>query len=256
MQSSPIPADIAAVAEVLLRAKALTVSTGAGMSADSGVATFRGADGIWEKFNPSELATPHAFARDPQRVWEWYRERRKQLLTVAPHAGHLILAQWESLWPDFTLITQNVDGLHSRAGSTRVIELHGRLDVARCTACSHSIRGLNDLGEDPRCPTCAARVRPGVVWFGEPLPEGVIDRAAEAVDRCEVLLVIGTSGVVEPAASLVRIAREAGARVVELNPQPSEISALADFTLRHGSRDGLSALDQALSGLRGREIPR
>lgn len=214
------------------------------MSAESGVATFRDRDGLWSKFNPAELATPEAFARAPQRVWEWYRARREQLRTIRPHIGHTLLAAWERR-VELTLVTQNVDGLHHRAGSTRVIELHGRLDVARCTACPVQVQGLDDLGPDPRCGACAERLRPGVVWFGEMLPPGAIEAAFAAATACDVLLVIGTSGVVQPAASLAQAAREAGARVIEINPTSTELSHVAHVCLRAPCGAALAALDAA-----------
>lgn len=236
---------IARAADLLRRAKRVAVSTGAGMSAEAGIATFRDRDGQWSKFNPEELATPQAFARQPQRVWEWYRARRAQLATVEPHTGHRVLARWERSFHALDLITQNVDGLHERAGSTRVIELHGRLDVACCVACAQRVCGLEDLGPDPHC-GCGARLRPGVVWFGESLPPGAWEAAQDAAERCEVMMVIGTSGVVQPAASLAQIARIHGARVIEINPQPTPISSLADVRLAGTCAGLLSALDAAL----------
>lgn len=253
MTSNLYPEDVRVAARMLRDARAVAVSTGAGMSAESGLATFRDADGVWSKFNPSELATPHAFARNPTKVWEWYRLRRQNLASVTPHAGHEVLARWERRYADFTLITQNVDGLHERAGSKRLIELHGRLDQARCVQCGYTIQGLDDLGPDPCCPACYERMRPGVVWFGEPLPEGAFEKAATAANRCDLFLVIGTSGVVEPAASLARIAREGGAAIIEINPNRTEITSLADLVFRVGSRDTLTAIDLELQQLTSRK---
>jgi len=219
------------------------------MSAESGLSTFRDPQtGIWSKFRPEELATPEAFARDPKKVWAWYRERRQQLARVEPHEGHRVLAAWEQRVRDLTLVTQNVDGLHRRAGSQNVIELHGRLDVARCTACAHEHRGLDDLGPDPRCPKCNARLRPGVVWFGEMLPPGAIERAFDAAAHCEAFVVIGTSGVVQPAASLADAAKSAKAAVIEINPQATPLSHLADVCLRSGCREALTAIEAAWTG--------
>lgn len=243
------PEDAGAIqraAEILRTAKHVCVSTGAGMSAESGVATFRDRDGLWSKFNPAELATPEAFRRDPGRVWEWYRARRAQLRTVEPHEGHRVLARWAARFDRFTLITQNVDGLHERAGSSNVIELHGRLDRAPCTACDYAATGLDDLGEDPRCPKCNARLRPGVVWFGEALPPGAIDAAFEAAEHSGVLLVIGTSGVVQPAASLAGAARDHGAAVIEINPGETELSQLARVCIRSACGEALRAIDRAI----------
>ncbi len=238
-------AAIRQAAEYLLSAQRVCVSSGAGMSAESGVPTFRDDSGYWSKFNPAELATPEAFAHDPQKVWAWYRERREALARIEPHEGHRILAEWESRVPEMVVVTQNVDGLHHLAGSNNIIELHGRLDVVRCTACPYSIQGLDDLGPDPRCPDCGQRLRPGVVWFGEMLPSGALEAAFAAARHCDVLLVIGTSGVVQPAASLADVAKSAGARMIEINPNATPLSAYADVCLRAGCRDALKAIDQA-----------
>lgn len=227
------------------------------MSAESGVPTFRDESGLWQNFRPEELATPQAFARDPLYVWSWYRWRRSKLATVRPHEGHYVLARWEARGRAdggrtpgglrVELITQNVDGLHHAAGSQNVLELHGRLDAARCTACVYQIHGLHDLGEDPRCPDCGARLRPGVVWFGESLPPGAIERAFALARDADVFVVIGTSGVVQPAASLADAAQDAGARVIEINPGRTPVSAIADLHLASGCRDTLTALDSSWS---------
>lgn len=230
------------------------------MSAESGVATFRDAQGLWSRFNPAELATPEAFVCDPLKVWSWYRWRRSELAKRQPHEGHYVLARWEAQSgmeqeaqtsprpAAMTIITQNVDGLHHRAGSRNVIELHGRLDAARCTACPHHELGLRDLGEDPRCPACDRRLRPGVVWFGEPLTPGAFEAARTAVDACDVALVIGTSGVVQPAASLADRAKAGGAMLIEINPEPTPISEIADVCIRRRCGAALTAIDAALSG--------
>ena len=240
------------VAGWLAAAERICVSTGAGMSAESGVPTFRDPQtGLWSKFNPQELATPEAFARDPRRVWAWYRQRRAALKQVEPHEGHRVLARWEQRKSGLTIITQNVDGLHHRAGSRRVIELHGRLDIARCTACDYQQQDLEDLGPEPHCPECGAWLRPGVVWFGEMLPPGALERAFELARSCELMLVIGTSGVVQPAASLAEIAASCGARVVEINPERTPISEIADVHLRSGCRAALVAIDAAWQRLAG-----
>lgn len=241
--SSPL-AHASTAAAWLAASRALCVSTGAGMSAESGLATFRDADGLWSKFNPAELATPEAFQRNPRKVWEWYRLRRARLAQIEPHDGHRLLAAWEARLPDFTLVTQNIDGLHHRAGSRHVLELHGRLDVARCVACPFQRVGLDDLGEDPRCPECGQRIRPGVVWFGEALPQSQLAAAFDAAQRCDVMLVIGTSGVVQPAASLVDVAAEHGARLIEINPQRSAFSRCADAFLQCTALHGLRELER------------
>lgn len=240
------PKAIEQAAALLATARSVCVSTGAGMSRESGLDTFRDdRTGLWSRFNPQELATPEAFRRNPQKVWEWYRWRRRELTRVEPHAGHRTLAEWEQRVPDFVLVTQNIDGLHHRAGSRNVIELHGRLDVVRCTYCDYYVQTLDDLGPDPACPVCMKRLRPGVVWFGEALPPGALESAFEAAERCNVFLVIGTSGVVQPAASLADTAKLAGAAVVEVNPSTTELSHLADVIIRAGCRDALTAIDAA-----------
>lgn len=238
--------SIRAAADLLRGAPHVCISTGAGMSAESGVPTFRDADGYWSKFNPAELATPEAFRRDPTRVWEWYRARRAHLKSTEPHEGHRVLAGWATMFSKLTLITQNVDGLHERAGSSSVIELHGRLDVVRCSACTHRVQHLDDLGPDPHCERCGQRMRPGVVWFGENLPTEAIEAAFEAANACDVFIVIGTSGVVQPAASLAEAARAGGAKIVEINPGPTPISSFADITIRAGCRDSLLAMHTTL----------
>lgn len=240
------PGAIERAADLLRRAASVCVSTGAGMSAESGLSTFRDPQtGIWSRFKPEELATPEAFERNPARVWEWYRWRRQLLAGVQPHAGHRVLAEWEERAIDFVVVTQNVDGLHHRAGSRRVLELHGRLDAARCTRCPYRVTGLDDLGPDPRCPDCGARVRPGVVWFGELLPADALREAQAAAARCDVFLVIGTSGVVQPAASLAELAHGSRAQVIEINPNETEQSHLADVRLRGACGEVLTRIDEA-----------
>lgn len=232
-------------ATLLNRAGSVCVSTGAGMSVESGMPTFRDDQtGLWSKFDPEELATPDAFRRDPLKVWAWYRWRRAELAKVEPHEGHRLLAAWEERVPEFTLVTQNIDGLHHRAGSQHVVELHGRLDVARCTYCDYQVQSLDDLGEDPGCPVCTKRLRPAVVWFNEPLPAAALGAAFEAARRCDALVLIGTSGVVQPAASLAQVAKSYGAAVIEVNPNATELSHLADVTVRTGCREALIAIDE------------
>lgn len=236
-------------ARLIAAARALCVSTGAGMSVESGLDTFRGDDGLWSKVRIEEMATPEAFRRDPVKVWAWYRWRRQKLAQIEPHDGHRVLARWEARLPRVTVVTQNIDGLHHRAGSKNVFELHGRLDVARCTYCDYSVQTLDDLGEEPGCPVCMKRLRPAVVWFGEALPEDQLAGAFYAAQSCDVFLVIGTSGVVQPAASLADLARHSGARVIEINPNASELSHLADVCVRDGCRAALVAIDAEVRGL-------
>jgi NAD-dependent deacetylase len=219
------------------------------MSVESGLLTFRGPDGLWSNFRPEALATPQAFDHDPVTVWAWYRWRRSELAKRQPHEGHRVLAAWEARGVNLTIVTQNVDGLHHRAGSKNIIELHGRLDAARCTRCEHRELGLHDLGPDPHCPRCGSRLRPGVVWFGEILPPGAFEAAYFAAQQSDAFLVIGTSGIVQPAASLAETAQSAGGAVIEINPNPTPVSEIADVVIRSGCRDALVAIDSAWSGV-------
>jgi NAD-dependent deacetylase len=216
---------------LILSARSVAVLTGAGISAESGVPTFRGAAGLWKQFRPEDLATPEAFARDPKFVWEWYAWRREILSRVKPNAGHGALAALEQRMPKATIITQNVDGLHQLGGSKRVLEVHGSIWNLRCTVCGHEwVDRTVPLVLPPSC-GCGGLARPGVVWFGESLPCEVWAAAENAVLRCDVLLVVGTSALVYPAAGLVPRARSAGASVIEVNLEATPISAGVDYTL-------------------------
>ena len=214
----------------LATARTIAVLTGAGISADSGVPTFRGVDGLWRTHRAEELATPEAFARDPRLVWEWYDWRRGLIASKQPNAAHHALAALEQRGDGVTLITQNVDGLHGLAGSRRLFELHGNIWTVRCTVCgarSTDRRVPLPLSPQlPACPSCGGLLRPHIVWFGEALEESILDAAIAAAAAAEVFVVIGTSGVVQPAASLASMAREAGAWVVEVNPECSENPAI------------------------------
>lgn len=238
------PALIAA----LRRAQRVAVLTGAGISAESGVPTFRDAQtGMWANFKPEELATPAAFRRDPKMVWEWYAWRRQRVAEVQPNPGHLALVEMERHAPRLTLITQNVDGLHQRAGSRNVIELHGNLARAKCFEEDVVVAGWSDTGQaPPRCPRCGGMLRPDVVWFGEVLPEAALRAAIQASRECNVFLCIGTSAVVHPAAALPGEARAHGATVVEINPADTPVTDLADFVLRGPSGQLLPALVRAV----------
>jgi len=213
----------------LAEAERVAVLTGAGISHESGIPVFRGPGGLWRQYRPEELATPEAFARDPRLVWEWYDWRRSAVAEAKPNPGHQALVELERRTPDFTLITQNVDGLHDRAGSCRVLKLHGGLWTVRCVGCAaETINRAVPLPElPPRC-ACGGLLRPGVVWFGEALPVDVLQQAMLAAERAQVFLVVGTSAVVQPAASLPLLARRAGARVVEVNAESTPLSPLVD----------------------------
>lgn len=233
------------VRERLRKACRVAVLTGAGISAESGIPTFRGAGGLWRNFRAEDLATPGAFRRDPQTVWEWYDWRRSLIAQAEPNAGHGALAAFEKKVPHFALITQNVDGLHARAGSVNILALHGDIWTLRCTQCGRTWRDerlkLHPL--PPLC-QCGAMARPGVVWFGESLPSREWDAAADAARQAEVFLVIGTSAVVQPAASLADLARESGAVVVELNATDTPLSPWVDLAIRGKAGEVLPGLLQ------------
>ncbi|MEM8816463.1 MAG: NAD-dependent deacylase [Pseudomonadota bacterium] len=218
---SSVRSAIAALGGALQSARHVCVLTGAGMSAESGVPTFRDAQsGLWAKYDPFELATPEAFAANPERVWDWYQYRRKLVARAEPNRGHIALVELAALVPELTLVTQNVDGLHQRAGSPDVIEFHGNLFENRCFAEGTVVQSV-DSERLPYCPRCGSAVRPGVVWFGENIPEAALERASAGASACDLFLAIGTSAQVFPAAGLIDAARRAGATVAEINPQAS-----------------------------------
>ena len=237
-------AELSAARQVLRGANKIAVLTGAGMSAESGIPTFRSAGGFWQGNRAEDLATPEGFARDPKMVWEWYDWRRATIANSEPNPGHHALAEVQRRSTHFTLTTQNVDGLHERAGSTNVLRLHGSIWTIRCLQCSREVedfrRSLPEL--PPCCEVCGGMMRPGVVWFGESLPEGVFERACSAVMDCDLFLVVGTSAVVYPAASLVPLARRSDATVIEVNPDETDVSGIADHVLRGPSGEILPEL--------------
>jgi NAD-dependent deacetylase len=220
----------------------VAVLTGAGISAESGVPTFRGEGGLWRSYHAEDLATPRAFRSDPKLVWQWYDWRRGLIGACEPNAAHDTLADMERHIPRFVLITQNVDGLHHLAGSRRLVELHGNIWRMRC------MRNCRPAWEDrrnplpdipPHCPACGALARPDVVWFGESLPKNALDCAFHAAQDCTLMLVIGTSALVQPAASLPLAAMRRGAYVVEINPEPTPLSAVVDNAIREPAALGL-----------------
>ena len=226
-----IPAGLVSLFRSVSRVAALT---GAGISQESGLQTFRDAQaGLWAQYSPEDLATPQAFQRDPKLVWDWYAERRERLAEVHPNPAHFALAALAGKLPEFTLVTQNVDDLHRRAGSRDVIELHGNLGRVKCSGGCGVVTDWEDRIGVPRCQKCGAFLRPDVVWFGEQLPVEAMDAAGKAARSCDVFLSIGTSGLVQPAASLAYMAKERGACVVEINLEPTPLSPIADFCL-HG----------------------
>lgn len=224
----------AALVEAVRHCRHACVLTGAGVSAESGVPTFReAATGLWAKYDPLTLATPEAFLEDPALVWRWYNWRREIVAEAEPNPGHHALVRLAELVPRLSLITQNVDGLHQRAGSRDVIEFHGNLFVNRCQVEGAVVTGhAAEIDGVPRCPTCGGHLRPGVVWFGEAIPARALDAAAEACEACDVFFSIGTSALVWPAAGLAAAAKASGAIVVEVNPDETELSGNCDFRLR------------------------
>ena len=218
-------------AEALRRARHVCVLTGAGISAESGVPTFREAQsGLWEQYDPLQLATPEAFLEDPALVWRWYRWRRELVAKAEPNAGHKALARLAGLVPRLTLITQNVDGLHQRAGSDDLIEFHGNIFEDRCFH-ERTLHAADDALDVPTCPDCGSPLRPGVVWFGEAISEEALARSWAAAADCDVFLSIGTSSLVYPAAGLADVAGKYGALRVEVNPNPTLQASSFDFAL-------------------------
>lgn len=241
--------NVARVAAAVARAARVTVLTGAGVSAASGIPTFRGADGLWKKVRAETLATPEAFANDPKLVWEWYDWRRGMIRQARPNVAHDVLAKWSRDRPGTTLVTQNVDGLHERAGADGLIRLHGSIWRLRCwTGCAD---GRTDWVDDttplptlpPRCPHCHGPARPAVVWFGEGLDPAVL-AAADRATHCDVFLAVGTSALVYPAAGLVHQAKRRGAMTVEINTDATAASDAVDVALRGKAEEMLPLIDE------------
>ena len=233
----------------LKNASRVVVSTGAGVSAESGVPTFRGKDGLWNKFKPEELATFEAFEKNPKLVWEWYQHRREIITAIKPNPGHYAITEMAQYYKRFHLITQNVDGLHRAAGSNDIIELHGSIKRNRCIVC-----GKLDYQEEfdeipPQC-ACGGKLRPDVVWFGELLPLEALERSEEASRTCDLFFAVGTSGIVQPAASFPLIARRHGAYVVEINIEPTELTFAADDHFRGKSGEILPIIVKKIKSLK------
>ncbi len=239
----PIPRE---VIERLREARRISVLTGAGVSAESGLPTFREAQtGLWARYDPQQLATPRAFRNDPTLVWDWYAWRRQLAGSVEPNAGHAALAEMERHVEELVVITQNVDSLHQRAGSTAVVELHGNISRIKCSECGR-LAPIVERSDDlpPRCPVCGGFLRPDVVWFTEPLPISALDRARQAAQECDLFFTIGTSALVQPAASLPLLALDEGVAVVEINPQETPLSGIVTFVLQGASGEILPRLVQ------------
>jgi NAD-dependent deacetylase len=239
------------VAARLTRGARITVLTGAGVSAASGVPTFRGPGGLWRNFRPEDLATPQALARDPRLVWEWYDWRRGLIAACRPNRAHDVLAAWSRRFPGFTLITQNVDGLHEAAGTKEVVRMHGSIWHLRCARpCQGGDAAWHDDSGSHECPHCGGLARPAVVWFGEMLDPAVVARASAATD-CDVFLAVGTSAVVYPAAGLLHDAKRRGAFTVEINPEATDASQLVDVAIAEPAEVALAAIDEMIESACG-----
>ena len=247
--------QIEQAAQFVAASRLLAVLSGAGVSKESGVPTFRDAQtGLWAQYDPQRLATPMAFLQDPPLVWSWYMFRHEMISAVKPNPGHHALAELEALLvPEVVVLTQNIDGMHHKAGSSDVVELHGNILRFKCfDNCqgSPTLLDLNTIEHDdknpPPCPHCGAYVRPDVVWFSENLPPAALERALETCRTCDVMLVVGTSGVVEPSASMPAFARHSGAKVIDVNPVPNGITPVADIFLQGPSGEMLPRLVEAV----------
>jgi NAD-dependent deacetylase len=226
------PEVLADLARLLSQVERLVVLTGAGISVESGIPPFRGSEGWWRTFRPEQLATPQAFQQDPHLVWEWYDWRRGKIAPTRPNPGHEALVRLEARIPDFLLLTQNVDGLHRLAGSRRLLEIHGNIWEVRCLDCGRVKEDRRvPLPLLPHCEHCGGLLRPNVVWFGEALNPDILRQAEAALTQAQVVLVVGTSAVVQPAASFAFWARQSGAKVAEINPDPTPLTAHCDFAL-------------------------
>ncbi len=220
------------IIDALRKARSVVVLTGAGVSAESGVPTFRGQEGLWRNYNPQELATPEAFNKDPTLVWEWYDWRRGLIAPLEPNPAHLAIAELEERSPSFLLITQNIDGLHKKGGSKQMLEIHGNIWNVRCVA-EGNVTENHDVplqNIPPMC-SCGAMLRPHIVWFGESLDPHILHQSLQAIETCDFLIVAGTSAVVQPSASFPIMARERGATVLEVNMEPTPISSLVNGSL-------------------------
>ena len=233
--------------KLVAKANYVVVFTGAGVSAESGIPTFRGKDGLWKRFRVEDLATPQASARNPRLVWEWYKWRMRIVFQAKPNSAHLAIARLEKEGVVKAVITQNVDGLHQAAGSMNVIELHGSIRRARCTACDFKLEFQEvPLENLPRCPKCRSLLRPDVVWFGETLPLDAWRRAVGEAMRCDCMIVVGTSGVVCPAAYIPLLSKERGALIIEVNVKQSALTSVADVFLKGRAGEILPAVARAI----------
>lgn len=245
-------------AKIIARSRFAIAFTGAGISAESGVPTFRGFNGLWKRYRPEELATPEAFKRNPALVWEFYRWRMRKILEARPNPAHYALAELEEMGILKGVITQNVDDLHREAGTKNIIELHGNIFRVRCTSCTYRenlkasgrVREFVNSEDIPRCPRCGSLLRPDVVWFGEPLPRDALERAFRLAEKADTVIVVGTSGLVYPAAYIPYIVKEHGGRVIEVNVERSGITPIADVFLRGKAGEVLPKLVELVRGLK------
>jgi NAD-dependent deacetylase len=232
--------------DILRNAHSVVALTGAGVSAESGLPTFRGKDGLWKNYRAEDIATPESFAANPALVWQWYNWRRGLFRSASPNPAHAALARLENAPFDFTLVTQNIDGLHSLAGSTQLLEVHGNIWRIRCDSCGHIEHNETvPLPEPPYC-DCGSPLRPDVVWFGEPLDSQIVAAVIEALSRADAMIVAGTSSVVYPAASFAAYARQAGAQVIEVNLKPTPLTSWADVSLQGKAGEILPRMAEAL----------
>jgi NAD-dependent deacetylase len=235
--------------DLLLQANNIIAFTGSGISSESGIPTFRGKDGLWKKFRAQDLATTHAFSNNPKLVWEWYDWRRQIIAKKEPNPGHKTLSQWKKLFSSFYVVTQNIDGLHQKAGSKKVIELHGNIWKLRCTqegtiTEDHSCP-LKEI--PPKCPKCGALLRPHVVWFGESLDMDILNQAIGLSSKADLMFVIGTSSLVYPAASIPLTAKESGVKIIEINPESTPLTPHADVSFRGKAGEVLPEISETLN---------
>ncbi len=245
-----------AAAAALKRARRVAVLTGAGVSRESGISTFRGSGGHWWKRDPMKLDTAEAFRKDPRLMWEWYTDRRAGALAALPNPGHEAVARLEAAYDDVAVLTQNMDGLHQRAGSTRVLELHGNITGIRCGACGPAPSPPSPPpggwgGLPPTCGRCGGMLMPDVVWYGEPLPAGVWEEATRAALSCDAMVVAGTSLAVSPANTLPEMAKSAGAALLEVNPEETPMSGMMDASIRDTAGAALPRLAELALSLKG-----
>jgi NAD-dependent deacetylase len=241
------PVSLSVAAALLSKARSLLVVTGAGISAESGIPTFRGAGGLWEGHRAQDLATPAAFQANPELVWRWYRWRKQICNDAEPNAGHRAITTLEQRTPGFLLLTQNVDGLHPRAGTQQLVELHGNIDTAHCTFCGH-VRPVPDAPVVPECHLCGYLLRPHILWFGETYWPGVLERAQGAAQRADVCLVVGTSAQVWPPISVALAAQASGAHLIDVNPERTRLTEEADLWIQGTAGDVLPALIGGTAG--------